>query len=299
MHHYPFTKIAKNISYKGAVYAFFASLSGAVAVIVLKKFYYLPSLQITALWLFLGSIMSLSINFFEDKEKRVINIIKKQPGHLLLQSLFSTLSAFCFIFGISLLEPSSAVFIHSAVFIIACIIMGRFFFNDKLSFKHYISFAGGILGLVFLSGSYLFSSSVLGVLFMALSGIFLSIAGLLVKKYFKPTEAFPLNALRSFIGGVIIIIPLLLSGSLILPLVKDLPLMFLGIIMGNVLQFTFQYKAYDLAKLEVVSTVHALSPFMVILLALLFLGTLPSFAEFLGGLVMFTSTFYLIMLDKK
>ena len=69
--------------------------------------------------------------------------------------------------------------------------------------------------------------------------------------------------------------------------------------LANVIQYSFQYKAYDLEKLEVVSIIDSMRPFIVLILAFFFLQIMPKGTEILGGIIMIVSASLLILGNKK
>ncbi|HBG81640.1 TPA: hypothetical protein DDW69_02245 [candidate division CPR2 bacterium] len=299
IHYYPFRKGYKKHPYLGITYAVSAMLAGSIATVIIKFFNHIPSLQITAYWLFIGSLISLTLNYFKDRETKVLKIIKKKPRLLILQTVTATLSAFFFVNAISLLNPSTAIFVYSTTFIVACTLIGKYSFDDKLSKIQYFSMFGALAGLTIITKDNLVVNSNSGFISIFLAAISLSISGSIVKKHFTPEETFSLNSLRSFLGGGFLLLLALLLQEPVFPSISALPLFLLGLMLANVIQYSFQYKAYDLEKLEVVSIIDSMRPFIVLILAFFFLQIMPKGTEILGGIIMIVSASLLILGNKK
>lgn len=298
-HYYPFFSGFKKHRYRGIIYALIATVSGAMAIITIKAFPNMPGIQITALWLSLGSLISLGLNYRHDRNRSVYKIITQKTRYLLLQTLISTISAFCLIQGISLLNAPTAAFINATVFILCSIVIGIIAFGDKLSLAQISFISGVIAGLGIISFENLVSNSVTGIFLIVLAAFFLALGGYVVKKFFKPEETFALNAIRSLIGGISLLLIVFLTQKVIWPSFGMWPIFISGLILGNVIQYSFLYKAYEWEKLEVVSSISALSPFIVLILAFFFLQNIPKPLEIVGGSLMVFSTLGLILANKN
>jgi drug/metabolite transporter (DMT)-like permease len=299
LHYFPFNKqIKKKHFILGTTYALFGALFGSIGIVVIKFFDYMPGIQIAGLWLFFGSFISFLLNYLNDGGENVKKILKTKKKYIALQTTVSTLTAYFLITGITLLNPGTASFINSTIFITSCFIIGVYLFKDTLSKKQIIAIAGTIIGLFVIAYQNFYTGSYKGILFVTLAAFFLSATSFIVKKFFEPEEALSLNAIRSFFGGLSLLLIVLFSQTLIIPPLNVLPLFIIGMVCGNVLQFFFQYKAYDLEKLEIVSAIQSTAPVFVTILALIFLKILPSYLEIIGGGIMLISAMNLIFNNK-
>jgi len=299
IHYYSFKKnLEKKHFILGTTYALLGAIFGSLSIVIIKTFDNIPGIQITGMWLFFGSFISITLNYLNDKGKNMKKILKNKKIYILLQAIVSTIAAYFFITSITLLNPGTASFIHSAIFIITCFIIGLYLFKNNLEKKQLIAIVGTVLGLFIIAYQNFYTGSYIGILFVILAALFLSITSFIIKRFFEPEEALSLNAIRSFIGGLFILLIILTTQNLILPPKNLLPLFMLGIICGNVLQFFFLYKAYDLEKLEIVSAIQSTAPLFITILALFFLKIIPSSLEIIGGSIMFVSTMGLIFNNK-
>lgn len=298
-HYYPFKKHSKKHHlFLGTTYALLGAIFGSLGVVVIKSFDFIPGIQIAGLWLFFGSFVSFALNYFNDKGSNIKKIIKTKRKYVLLQTAVSTLTAYFLVTGITLLNPGTASFINSTIFITACFIIGIYLFKDTLSSRQLLAIAGTLIGLFIIAYQNFYTGSYKGIVFVILAALSLSATSFIVKRFFEPEEALSLNAVRSFVGGFVLLLIVFATQKLVIPPTHLLPLFVLGMICANVLQFLFQYKAYDLEKLEVVSAIQSASPVFVTILALFFLKIIPSALEVIGGGIMLVSAMGLIFNNK-
>ena len=206
---------------------------------------YLHPFALAALTYLIASVFLFSINFSPLRDKildtinqksRVENFIfKKEYMILILTALFGSVTApALYLSGLNRITAVNAALLTN-VEILFIIVIGIFFLKEKVHRKDILGFALLLLGAVFLSTNDLkdlsFNQNLLGSLLVISASFFWSLDTSLSKFLSHKQNIIFITAIKSGIGGLILLaISLIMGLSFTLPLFRVPLLLFIGLV---------------------------------------------------------------------
>ena len=206
---------------------------------------YIHPFALAALTYLIASVFLFCINFSPVKNKilGIVNqknmvekfITKKEYLILVLTALFgSVIAPALYLYGLSMIYAVNAALLTN-VETLFIILIGVFFLKEKIHKKDILGFAFLLVGAVFLSTNGLrdisFNQSLVGSLLVISSSFFWSLDTSLSKFLSHKQDIIFIAALKSGIGGsILLVLSLILGLSFTLPLFRLPLLLFLGLV---------------------------------------------------------------------
>ncbi len=279
---------------KGYLFAILSSLLMPSAFII--NYIALQSTNISTLNFFffgfglVGAMISVIIT---KKFGRLVELFKKYWKPIVVLGLVNGATAVVWLFTLNLIGPSSLGFLmrFATVFIV---VLGVVYLKEKFNRGEIFGSVIMIIGvfvMTFKGGDHLIA----GVFLALFISLVVSLEQLFLKKYVKEIEPIVFNALR--LGFTFLVVLIYVAGrmNLVLPSVDIMFLIFLGAILSAVIGFVLYLKALEVAELSKVTVIQSLNPFIVLIYSLIFLGSIPTGLQLVGGVITGLGAFFLVL----
>ncbi len=283
---------------KGYVFAILSSILMPSAFII--NYVALQTVNIATLTFYffgfglLGALVSLVIT---NKLFKAMELFRKHWKPIAILGLVNSTTAIVWLFALKLIGPSSLGFLmrFATIFAVALgVVYLKERFNKGEIFGGVMMIIGAFL-MTFMAGEHLVTGALLA-LFLSL---IISLEQLFIKNYVKHIEPLVFNALRLAFTFFIVTIYVIAWSNLMIPSVDLMFLIFLGATLSAVIGFIFYFKALEAAELSKVATIQSLTPFIVLFYSLLFLGSVPTGIQLIGGMVIGLGAFFLVLARHK
>ncbi len=273
---------------------------------------YLHPFALAALTYLIASVFLFFINFSPLKNKilGIINhksklenfISKKEYTILFLTALFgSVMAPALYLSGLSRITAVNAAFLTN-VEILFIIIIGIFFLKEKVHKKDILGFAFLLLGAVFLSTNNLqnisFNQSLFGSILVVSASFFWSLDTSLSKFLSHKQNIIFITALKSGIGGsILLVLSLILGLNFTLPLFRVPLLLFIGLV-GVSFSLVLIYYSLRIIGSTRTGSIFALSSLFGAVTAFTVLNEPLTILQLLFGLLMLSGVFILYKNEK-
>lgn len=237
-------------------------------------------------------VLTVIILLSRDKKR----IVRHSKAGWLWLGLFSMSSVFALWFfwaGVQQMDPSLAAFLNRTEVLLA-IILGVVLLRERFTRGEALGASISIAGIIIMRVTLRMEYS-LGFWYVLTGAVFFALAELFSKLAVRFVEPFVLTYLRSLFVAVVFWIALIGKGASFQGLKQVWPgvvaLGFVGPIAAR-MTYLFALKHLDLSKVAVISQTQ---PVFVLLFAYLGLGQLPTVRETIGGLLLLSGCFVMVM----
>lgn len=279
---------------KGYIFAVLSSLLMGGAVVI--NYISLQSINVATFTFFFfgfglfGAIVSLIVTRKLYITKRLLRIYWKP---VVVIGLIGGISAIMWFFALKLVGSATMGFLmrFSTVF---TVLIGVTYLKERLNKGEIygaVMMVVGALVMTFNGSEHIIVGVILALILSAIN----SLEQLILKKYVKHIEPIAFNALRIVFTFIVIAAYATSTMKVSLPSSKVLLQIFITAIISTVIGFIFYFKALEKADLSKVVLIRAMDPFVIFVFSLLFLGSIPTGYQLVGGIFIGVGAFFLVL----
>lgn len=279
---------------KGYLFAILASLLMPAGFIT--NYIALQSINIASLTFYffgfglLGAVIALVITGKLDKS---LLLFKRYWKPVAVLGLVNGITAVVWLFALKLTGPSSLGFLMRFATVFT-VVIGVVYLKERFNRGEIFGAVMMIIGafiMAFRGGEHLLVGAFLA-LFLSLV---ISLEQLFLKKYVKRLEPLVFNALRLLFTFLVVSVYVIVKSDLVIPPVDVMFIVFLGAILSAVVGFVFYFKALEISELSKVAAIQSFNPFVVFVYSLIFLGSVLTGLQLVGGVVIGLGAFFLVL----
>lgn len=290
-------KLFVNPAYRGFGYAFAAVIFlFPVFIIMNVALKDTPVETANTIFFVSATLATLVVSTIRKKNSVVMKAAKTYFRPLLIIGFLNFAASILFFSAVRVTDPSTASFI-ARFGVVFTILLGVIVLKEKLN-------RAEILGIILTTaGAFIITYSgvsvELGSLMMLASSAIVSVQQAMLKKYVSKIRPFDLNQLRLIFTSAIIALYALFTSRLVLPPFSTTVLIAASGITSAVIGFYFFIKAMEYMDISKVITIRSIEPFFVTLAAVIFLGSIITQRQILGGMFIVCGMIILGMAHRK
>ncbi len=270
----------------GLLYAVLSSLFLSTGFILAKRLLaYTNAETLNTLWFGLSFVLTISFLLMRNRSKTV-RLFRTNWKDGVVIGLVNAVAATLWFHSINISGPTLTAFLvrFSTIFII---ILGVIFLKERLHLHDVVGLLIALAGAFIISltgGNYLAKGAVIALL----ASFAIAVQVVVSKVYVKTIDPLTLVSMRAlFTATFLAIYAAALSKLQPFP-AGQLPLLLVAVVLNAVLGFVFFYKSLELLDVSKVAVIRTVDPFVVVVYALAYFGTIPHPRELIGGLLVIT-----------